>query len=62
MSIKQLTQDKFISEVKSLGRKEVAIIAMIIGFLLVFVVGLANNGEIHNAAHDTRHSMSFPCH
>lgn len=38
------------------------VLAMIIGSFLVFGVGLANPAEIHNAAHDSRHSFSFPCH
>ncbi len=29
---------------------------------LVFMVGFAHSSAIHNAAHDTRHSLAFPCH
>ncbi|HEX5517658.1 MAG TPA: CbtB domain-containing protein [Pseudolabrys sp.] len=25
-------------------------------------MGFANSQLLHNAAHDTRHSLSFPCH
>jgi cobalt transporter subunit CbtB len=36
--------------------------AMAFGLLLVFGVGLAHADKLHNAAHDTRHSIGFPCH
>lgn len=34
-------------------------------FLGLFVVGIAGFSQIeaiHNAAHDVRHSLAFPCH
>ena len=36
---------------------KVALPVFLAGVFLVYVVGMA-----HNAAHDTRHSLSFPCH
>jgi cobalt transporter subunit CbtB len=39
-----------------------ALIAMAAGAMLVFVVGFAGSEVLHNAAHDSRHSFSFPCH
>ena len=39
-----------------------AAIALILGVSLVFLTGFAYSEVIHNAAHDTRHSLSFPCH
>jgi cobalt transporter subunit CbtB len=35
---------------------------MAFGLLLVVGVGLAHADKLHNAAHDTRHSIGFPCH
>ena len=32
------------------------------GAALLFVVGFANAAVMHDAAHDTSHSISFPCH
>ena len=32
------------------------------GAALVFVVGFAHSSVLHNVAHDTRHSLAFPCH
>ncbi|MEQ8696355.1 MAG: CbtB-domain containing protein [Bauldia litoralis] len=33
-----------------------------LGVALVFVAGFAHPQALHNAAHDSRHSLSFPCH
>ena len=37
-------------------------IAVALGFSILYVVGFAGAETIHNAAHDARHSMNFPCH
>ena len=39
-----------------------AILAMSFGIFLVYGVGFANSTTIHNAAHDARHGIAFPCH
>jgi len=39
-----------------------AAIAFVFGVALVFTTGFAHSSTIHNAAHDTRHALSFPCH
>lgn len=39
-----------------------AAVALAIGTALVFLTGFAHPDLLHNAAHDWRHSMSFPCH
>jgi cobalt transporter subunit CbtB len=39
-----------------------AILAVLIGLFLVWGVGLANPATLHNAAHDSRHALGFPCH
>lgn len=33
-----------------------------LGVALVFIAGFAHPQALHNAAHDSRHSLSFPCH
>jgi len=38
------------------------VLALVIGFVLVGGVGFASDMNIHNGAHDTRHSLGFPCH
>jgi len=32
------------------------------GIVMLFAVGFAPMDVAHNAAHDTRHSLAFPCH
>jgi cobalt transporter subunit CbtB len=39
-----------------------ALVACALGAVIVFGVGFAGPELIHNAAHDTRHSINFPCH
>jgi cobalt transporter subunit CbtB len=34
----------------------------LVGLFLIYGVGFAYPETIHNAAHDTRHAASFPCH
>ena len=46
------------------SRITAGIITLTLGLTIVFGVGFAQgkNDVIHNAAHDTRHTMVFPCH
>ena len=47
----------------SLSQRLIAgLLALILGFLLVGTIGFASDMRIHNGAHDTRHSLGFPCH
>jgi len=39
-----------------------AALAASVGFVLLFIAGFAETGVLHNAAHDSRHSVVFPCH
>ena len=45
-------------------RMSTAVLMILSGAVLIFVVGFAqgSGGFLHNAAHDTRHAASFPCH
>ena len=36
--------------------------ALIFGAVILFGVGFAPLEAAHNAAHDVRHSLAFPCH
>jgi cobalt transporter subunit CbtB len=36
--------------------------ALVLGFVLIYTVGFAASASVHNAAHDTRHGLAFPCH
>ena len=35
---------------------------LFVGCTLTFAVGLSHMALAHNAAHDTRHAIGFPCH
>jgi cobalt transporter subunit CbtB len=43
-------------------RIQAGLVCVFIGATLVFAVGLSHMTVAHNAAHDTRHSLGFPCH
>lgn len=36
--------------------------AIIMGAFIISAVGFAGPEILHNAAHDIRHGLSFPCH
>ncbi|HMQ93116.1 MAG TPA: CbtB domain-containing protein [Amaricoccus sp.] len=40
----------------------VAIFGLALGLAMVFLTGFSHSTTLHNAAHDTRHAMAFPCH
>jgi len=37
-------------------------LAFFLGVALVFAAGFSHSATLHNAGHDTRHALSFPCH
>jgi len=39
-----------------------SLLAGALGLVLLYGAGFAEMAELHNAAHDGRHSASFPCH
>jgi cobalt transporter subunit CbtB len=39
-----------------------AAVAALLGLFLLWGVGFSHIPALHNAAHDTRHSLAFPCH
>ena len=43
-------------------RLAAAALAALLGFGVIWGVGFSHVEAWHNAAHDTRHSMAFPCH
>jgi cobalt transporter subunit CbtB len=38
------------------------LVCLFIGASAIFMVGLSDMSVAHNAAHDTRHAIGFPCH
>ena len=43
-------------------RLAAAAMAALLGLGIIWGVGFSHVPAWHNAAHDTRHSMAFPCH
>ena len=43
-------------------RMSAGLVCIFVGATLVFTVGLSHLTVAHNAAHDTRHAIGFPCH
>jgi cobalt transporter subunit CbtB len=43
-------------------RLAAAAVAALLGLGVIWGVGFSHIPAWHNAAHDTRHSMAFPCH
>ncbi len=39
-----------------------ALLAAVLGLALLYAAGFSDIAPLHNAAHDGRHSASFPCH
>jgi cobalt transporter subunit CbtB len=58
MTIKTVT----ITHISVKQRAMVGLAALTFGLFIVFTAGFAHSSTLHNAAHDTRHSVGFPCH
>ena len=63
IAVKSLAVDEIKDRVSS---EHIALgaVMLIAGTLLIFAVGFAEGagGFLHNAAHDTRHAVTIPCH
>lgn len=51
-----------INVIESTSRLNHILAAGLLGFVILLFVGFAPVQAVHNAAHDSRHSVSFPCH
>ena len=58
--IKMNTQSKVITA--SMPATAGITLAFITGLTLLFASGYAQANALHDAAHDARHAMAFPCH
>lgn len=43
-------------------RLAAGLVCVFVGMSVVYAVGLSHMAFAHNAAHDTRHTLGFPCH
>ncbi|WP_226782092.1 CbtB domain-containing protein [Oceaniglobus trochenteri] len=55
------TQTQTLPRVQSTSPAAI-VFAVIAGVLLIGASGLAQASIMHDAAHDQRHAMAFPCH
>jgi cobalt transporter subunit CbtB len=60
MTAQVVDQSSQVSQVNSSLYQNIA--AMAFGMLVIFAVGFLPMEVAHNAAHDTRHALAFPCH
>jgi cobalt transporter subunit CbtB len=44
------------------GRTGTVLAAALLGLLFIYVTGFMPVEAVHNAAHDTRHAITAPCH
>ncbi len=60
MNVRAIGADRTLPGVRS----EVAgaMCALLFGIFVIFTVGFAGASALHEAAHNTRHSIAFPCH
>ncbi|EPR23388.1 MULTISPECIES: CbtB domain-containing protein [Agrobacterium] len=56
-----ITEQK-IAHVRAPAKALALLMLGFLGVLLVGGVGFAGIPAVHNAAHDVRHTLSFPCH
>ena len=47
---------------KKVEALKAAIVAFVLGLGLIYAVGFTPMESVHDAAHDSRHALSFPCH
>lgn len=55
-----------LNNVQEIPRTETSLLPTVLpaalGLLLLYAAGFSDIAPLHNAAHDGRHSASFPCH
>ena len=59
-----LTNDSFVSiaHISAQERVITGVVALLLGVFLLYGAGFAQANILHNAAHDTRHAVTVPCH
>ncbi len=43
-------------------RMATGVVALLLGVFMLYGVAFAHSDILHNAAHDTRHAITVPCH
>lgn len=60
-----MTTRQSVTAISTLGLREAilpVVAALLLGAFVVFAAGFAGPEIVHNAAHDSRHAFTFPCH
>ncbi|AKS44750.1 cobalt transporter subunit CbtB [Octadecabacter temperatus] len=59
-------QNNTAAQTKTIARTDLSVLpiafAVLGGLMLLFASGYAQASVLHDAAHDQRHAMAFPCH
>ncbi len=58
----KVTVSSFSQSLSAQERIAAGAVALLLGMFLLIGVGFAGSHVLHNAAHDTRHALTFPCH
>jgi cobalt transporter subunit CbtB len=58
----QVSSNQSVSASAIISLRVQGLAALLFGMVIIFAVGFVPMGVAHNAAHDARHSLAFPCH
>lgn len=50
------------SDIRITEATKARVLAIVFSAIILFTTGFAASTPVHNAAHDTRHTLAFPCH
>ena len=62
MLSQQVESRTAVSEISQSNRIGVALFALAFGSFLLYFTAFSHSKILHNAAHDTRHAVTAPCH
>jgi len=51
-----------IASLSAQERMATGVITLLLGVFMLYGVAFAHSDILHNAAHDTRHAITVPCH
>ncbi len=51
-----------IASISAQERMATGVVTLLLGVFMLYGVAFAHSDILHNAAHDTRHAITVPCH
>ena len=51
-----------IASISAQKRMATGVVTLLLGVFMLYGVAFAHSDILHNAAHDTRHAITVPCH